>query len=51
MPRRARTAAVLVVVLALLLSLPLVGGDYYVYIFALVFINVILSASLRPSLT
>ena len=27
------------------------GGDYYVYLFALVFINVILSASLRPSLT
>src|SRR6266508_5144149 len=50
MPRSARTAAVLIV-LALLLSLPLVGGDYYVYIFALVFTNVILSASLRPSLT
>jgi len=51
MPRSARTAAALIVVLALLLSLPLVGGDYYVYIFALVFINVILAASLRPSLT
>ena len=51
MPRSARTAAGLIVVLALLLSLPLVGGDYYVYIFALVFINVILAASLRPSLT
>jgi len=51
MPRSARTAAGLIVVLALLLALPLVGGDYYVYIFALVFINVILSASLRPSLT
>jgi len=51
MPRSARTAAVLIVVVALLLSLPLVGGDYYVYIFALVFINVILAASLRPSLT
>jgi branched-chain amino acid transport system permease protein len=51
MPRSARTAAVLIVVLALLLSLPLVGGEYYVYIFALVFTNIILSASLRPSLT
>jgi len=51
MPRSARAAAVLIVVLALLLSLPFVGGDYYVYLFALVFINVILSASLRPSLT
>ena len=27
------------------------GGDYYVHIFALVFTNVILAASLRPSLT
>jgi len=51
MPHSARAAAVLIVVLALLLSLPFVGGDYYVYLFALVFINVILSASLRPSLT
>jgi branched-chain amino acid transport system permease protein len=51
MPRSARTAAVLIVVVALLLALPFVGGEYYVYIFALVFINVILSASLRPSLT
>ena len=51
MPRSARTAAVLIVVLALLLALPFVGGEYYVYIFALVFINVILAASLRPSLT
>src|SRR5215471_4280176 len=37
------------VLLALLL--PQIGGDYYVYLFALVFINVILAASLRPSLT
>jgi branched-chain amino acid transport system permease protein len=49
--RRQTIAAVLIVVLALLLSLPLVGGDYYVYIFALMFTNVILAASLRPSLT
>src|SRR5881397_1722459 len=27
------------------------GGDYYVHVFALVFTNVILAASLRPSLT
>ena len=51
MPRSARTAAVLIVVVALLTLLPFVGGDYYVYLFALVFINVILAASLRPSLT
>src|SRR5438270_8072047 len=50
MPRNARTAA-LVVVVALLIALPFVGGDYYIYLFALVFINVILAASLRPSLT
>jgi branched-chain amino acid transport system permease protein len=37
------------VVLALVL--PHVGGDYYVHLFALVFTNVILAASLRPSLT
>jgi branched-chain amino acid transport system permease protein len=51
MPRSPRAAAALVVLLAALLLLPLVGGDYYVYLFALVFINVILAASLRPSLT
>jgi branched-chain amino acid transport system permease protein len=50
MPRSLRTAAIMLVVLALLLLLPIVGGDYYVYIFALVFTNVILAASLRPSL-
>src|SRR5713101_223786 len=51
MPRSARTAAALIVVVALLALLPFVGGDYYVYLFALVFINVILAASLRPSLS
>src|SRR5713226_1400676 len=51
MPRRARTAAALIVVVALLALLPFVGGDYYIYLFALVFINVILAASLRPSLS
>src|SRR5712691_10556508 len=34
----------------LALLLPLIGGDYYVYLFALVFTNVILASSLRPSL-
>jgi branched-chain amino acid transport system permease protein len=47
----ARAAAVLIAVVALLIFLPFVGGDYYIYLFALVFINVILAASLRPSLT
>jgi len=51
MPRSARAPAVLIVVLALLTALPFVGGDYYVYLFALVFTNIILAASLRPSLT
>jgi branched-chain amino acid transport system permease protein len=51
MPRSARAPAALIVVVALLTLLPLVGGDYYVYLFALVFINVILAASLRPSLS
>src|SRR5215467_9677820 len=37
------------VLLALLL--PQIGNDYYLYLFALVFTNVILAASLRPSLT
>src|SRR5437870_8449615 len=36
------------VLLAILL--PLIGNDYYVYLFALVFTNVILASSLRPSL-
>ena len=36
------------VLLAVLL--PLIGNDYYVYLFALVFTNVILASSLRPSL-
>src|SRR5438445_2910512 len=51
MPRSARTGAALILVVALLLLLPFVGGDYYLYLFALVFTNIILSASLRPSLT
>ena len=51
MPLSARSAAAVIPALALLLALPLVGGDYYVHILALVFTNVILAASLRPSLT
>src|SRR6266481_2640616 len=38
----------IVVLLAVLL--PLIGNGYYVYLFALVFTNVILASSLRPSL-
>src|SRR5262245_17462202 len=49
MRRNAYRAAGLVVVAGLLV-LPLAGGDYYAYLFALVFTNVILAASLRPSL-
>jgi branched-chain amino acid transport system permease protein len=51
MPPSVRSAAAAIPVLALLLVLPLVGGDYYVHLLALVFTNVILAASLRPSLT
>ena len=50
MPRRIAWPAVLVVVLGLALLVPLLG-NYYLHVFALVFINVILAASLRPSLT
>jgi len=51
MPLSARSAAAVIPGLALLLALPLVGGDYYIHLLALVFTNVILAASLRPSLT
>ena len=51
MPLSARSAATVIPGLALLLALPLVGGDYYIHLLALVFTNVILAASLRPSLT
>src|SRR3989454_1484581 len=50
MRNRIAAPAVLVVVVALALLVPLLG-DYYIHVFALVLINVILSASLRPSLT
>jgi len=51
MHRRLGVPLVLVVLAVLALLLPQLGGDYYVHIFALVFTNVILAASLRPSLT
>jgi len=51
MRRRSMLLAVLAVVLAGLVVLPFLTGDYYVHLFALVFINVMLAASLRPSLT
>src|SRR5213593_3502258 len=46
-----RRLGVLLGLVVLALLLPQFGGDYYVHIFALVFTNVILAASLRPSLT
>src|SRR5947208_5400051 len=51
--RRRKIALLVVAAVGVLLALllPQIGGDYYVYLFALVFTNVILAASLRPSLT
>lgn len=46
-----RTVLMVLVVLVALLWVPKLGGDYYAYVFAMVFINVMLAASLRPSLT
>ncbi len=48
--RRIATPAVLVLGLGLAVLVPLLG-NYYIHVFALVFTNVILAASLRPSLT
>jgi len=50
MRSRIAAPAVLVVVVALALLVPRFG-DYYIHVFALVLINIILAASLRPSLT
>src|SRR2546430_7785837 len=50
-PRKIALFVVLAVGVLLALLLPQIGGDYYVYLFALVFTNVILASSLRPSLT
>src|SRR6059036_1594992 len=51
MPRKLGVSIVLAVLVILALLVPELGGDYYVHVFALVFTNVILAASLRPSLT
>ena len=48
--RRRLVAAVLILVAALAVLVPLLG-DYYIHVFALVLINIILASSLRPSLT
>ncbi len=47
--RRAIVLIVLAVLVVAALLVPLLG-DYYIHVFALVFINIILAASLRPSL-
>jgi branched-chain amino acid transport system permease protein len=47
--RRAIVVVVLVVLAVLALLVPQLG-DYYIHVFALVLINIILAASLRPSL-
>src|SRR2546428_10062420 len=51
MRRKLGVPIVLAMLAALALLAPALGGDYYVHVFALVFTNVILAASLRPSLT
>ncbi len=51
MPRKLGVPIVVAVLVMLALLVPELGGDYYVHVFALVFTNVILAASLRPSLT
>ena len=50
-PRKIALLVVAAIGVLLALLLPQIGSDYYVYLFALVFTNVILAASLRPSLT
>ena len=47
MRRKAIIPVGLGVALLLAALLPLIGNDYYVYLFALVFTNVILASSLR----
>jgi branched-chain amino acid transport system permease protein len=51
MRRKIGVPIVLAAAVVFALLVPQVGGDYYVHVFALVFTNVILAASLRPSLT
>jgi branched-chain amino acid transport system permease protein len=50
MPRRIIIPAIVGGAILLALLVPSFGDEYYVYLFALVYINVILAASLRPSL-
>ena len=47
MPSKILTPLVIIVVLGLALVVPLLGNAYYIHLFALVFTNVILAASLR----
>jgi branched-chain amino acid transport system permease protein len=49
--RTTGTWLIVAAVVLLLGLLPHFGGTYYTYLFTLVFINIILAASLRPSLT
>src|SRR5438552_11524571 len=51
MPRKLGVLLALAALVALAPLVPALGGDYYVHVFALVFTNVIVAASLRPSLT
>src|SRR6266404_6965437 len=51
MRRKLGVPIVLAMLAAVALLVPALGGDYYIYLFALVFTNVILASSLRPSLT
>src|SRR5438876_8160469 len=51
MPRKLGVLLALAALVALALLVPALTGDYYIHVFALVFTNVILAASLRPSLT
>src|SRR5213594_4629665 len=51
MLRKIGVPIVLAAAVMFALLVPQLGGDYYVHVFALVFTNVILAASLRPSLT
>src|SRR5438445_886876 len=51
MPRKLGVLLALAALVALALLVPALEGDYYVHVFALVFTNVIVAASLRPSLT
>lgn len=51
MKSKASALVILLAVFVFLLWLPQFGGKYYTHLFTLVFINIMLAASLRPSLT